>query len=117
MKKFSVTLSHGRADTLDLYADSMIDVISIYENLSNADVRMIKEVVYENSSPVGVVSQFYRELKILTCNKDTNKSRFVTVRFAKPFVSKEMIISRCKELLEVHGKKVNHVCNIIKHGL
>jgi len=117
MKKFQVTLSLGRTDTLDITSDSLIDVKGIYENLSDAKITMIKEYVFINSNPnENSFTQFYRELKILVGQTTLNLSRFVTVRFMKPFLTKDFIKNKCKQHLEINSKDVDYVHNIIRHG-
>ena len=115
MKHFQVTLAHGRTTTVDLHADSLVDVQSIYNVLSNASVRTIKEVEYNNPSPAPASSNFYRELKMLIGNHEHNLARFVTVRFAKNSKGKDYIIQKAKEFLQIGGYRVDKVLNIIKH--
>lgn len=116
MKKFQVTLSLGRTDTVELQADSLLDVQSIYDRFSEAHVTQIKEVVYFNNVSKVPVTQFYRELKVLVGNTSHHVNRFVTVRFTKPLLSREFVIRKCKEFLTVSGYQVDIVHNIIIHG-
>ena len=115
MKRYQVTLAHGRTTTVDFMSDSMLDVQSIYNVLSNASVRTIKEVEYINNSPVSASTNYYRELKMLIGNSEHHINRFVMVRFAKNSKGKDFIIQKAKELLEIGGYRVDTVLNIIRH--
>lgn len=115
MKQFQVTLAHGRTSTVDLHADSLMDVQSIYSTLSDASVRVVKEVEYNNPSPAPASTNFYRELKMLVANTEHHINRFVIVRFAKPSKGKDFIIQTAKDLLEIGSHRVDKVLNIIRH--
>jgi len=107
MYVYEVTLSSGRTDTVQVLADSVLDVQSIYENLSDAYVTNIKKIVYVNQSPQLANTSFFRELKIVIGNGFTNA--FVRVRFAKNILDKNRIIQLCKTHLMLNNKKVSEV--------
>jgi len=114
MKTFNVTLQHGRTDTFDVVADSLLDVQSLYAQLSESDIRVIKEQEYFNPVPQKPVTNAYRELKLLISDGD-HRSNFLTVPFMRPVLTKDRIIKAAKELLLIHDKPVSHVMNIIRH--
>lgn len=112
LKTFDVTLEMGRTDTVRLRSDSLLDVKSIYENFSEAKITQIKEVVYFNPSPVVSNTNFYREMKVLIGN-GTRNLHFV-VKFVKPLLDKEKIISLIKTYVRIDDKKVSDVFSIVR---
>lgn len=113
MKKFQVTLKGGRTDTINLNADSVLDVIGIYESFSSAEIVSIKEIVYINSSPIFNNNPTFRELKMLLFNGSYNK--FFSLRFLNSNLSKDYIINKAKNLLTVGDKNVTSVKGLTYH--
>jgi len=112
MNVYQVTLNSGRTDTIKLSADSIIDIQSIYNTLSDAKITSIKKVVYVNPSPsIDFSTPFYREMKVLLGNGSVN--RFLVVRFVKSLMDKERLISLIKSYLTLEGKKINSVHNLV----
>ncbi len=107
MQTFEVTLQKGRTDTLRLQADSVLDVRTIYEALSEARINTIKKVVYTNPNPSDANTNYYRELKILISNGDIN--RFVNIRFLKRVIDKSKLLNLIKTYLTIDGRKVDKV--------
>lgn len=116
MKTYQVTLQMGRTDTIEMRGDSLLDVQGLYNALSEAKIKTIKEVVYRNPSPSALTSHYYRELKVLVGNSTANINKFVIVRFMKPLLSKQAIIDKCKQCLTINGLRVDNVQNIIRHN-
>ena len=106
----------GRTDTLEIKADTMLDVKSMYELFSEAKITTIKEIVYNNPTPTPSNVLFYRELKVLVGSSSKSLSRFFVVRFVKPSLTKEAVIRACKAFLLIDTNKVDKVHNIVKHG-
>jgi len=113
MYVYIVTLQKGRTDTIRVSSDSLLDVRSIYETLSDAKIKYIKKVVYVNPSPVDKFSQFYRELRVLVGNGKVN--RFFDVRFLKAFVDRDKLVNLLKTYLTIDGHRVNVVQSLVIH--
>ena len=113
MKSYQITLKGGRTDTINLNADTLLDVRGLYESFSSAQIVYIKEVVYINSNPISNDNPAYRELKMLNSNGDYNK--FSSLRFLNPNLSKDYIISKIKSLLTLGGKNIIAVKGLVFH--
>lgn len=112
MNTYQVTLQKGRTDTVSVRADSLLDVKSIYEVLSDAKITNIKKVVYFNPSPSSSNNtNYYRELKILLSNGKRNK--LVTIRFLKRFINKPRLMNLIKTYLTLDDKKVDKVQSLV----
>jgi len=113
MRKYQVTLVGNRTDTVDLFADSDVDVKSIYEQLSDSEIKVIKEFEYFNNDLNPKDTNYLKEVRALISNPDENLSDVIFFRYAKEDLKEEDIIKYIKDNLLIAGKAVTDVDNIV----
>jgi hypothetical protein len=109
---FEVTLSQNRTDTVQIRAESLIQVLDFYQSFSTAKITKIKKVVYFSKDEGNYISDNYdHELKTIFSTE--YKSKIFSLRFPKKNLLNERIIKVLKRDLLHLNKKIKHIRNIV----
>ena len=120
MSHYQVTLNKGRTDTVTVEANSLTDVKTFFQTVSNANITMIKKIVYSKDLGIGtkIISNYIpnNENRYLNIMVKTSKGYTTTLNLAFPIknITKDKIIESIKKNILVNDDNVVEILNIMK---
>jgi len=119
MSMFHITYNQGRTDNVTLEANSHLNILEFFNQVSTAGVTIIKEILFSKNYNINYIEHnrydepFDRELRVMVETKK-HKNKIITLRFAKKDLTKQQITKLVKQYAQVDDEPIIRVLDIVR---